>query len=174
MALASPDCVQFAALDANASRVKSLYKQLQPITVPGSSSRSRFTNWGRTFRCAPLAIFEPYTEEQCQLILELARREGKRVRFSGVGHSPSDLACTTDFMLNVLNLNKLLEVWPSDTTIRRSYSSIVATMFAYLCSLTHPTPPIPGEHRQELCRCAIRNHAQRPPWAPPKARSCDV
>ena len=49
-------------------------------------------------------------EWQCQLILELARREGRRVRFAGVGHSPSDLACTKEYMLRTTKLNRVLEV----------------------------------------------------------------
>ncbi|EJD04984.1 L-gulonolactone/D-arabinono-1,4-lactone oxidase [Fomitiporia mediterranea MF3/22] len=90
--------------------VSRLWDLLQPIIVPWHSPRSRFTNWGRTFTCVPLAIFEPETEEQCALVLELARREGRRVRFSGIGHSPSDLACTNEYMLRTTKLNKVLEV----------------------------------------------------------------
>jgi len=84
-----------------------LYDLLQPITVP---SQPKFLNWSQTFACSPLAIFEPETEYQCELILELARREGKVVRAVGVGHSPSDLACTTGYMLRTTKLNRLLEV----------------------------------------------------------------
>lgn len=89
-----------------------IYNLLQPITVPSHSPFSRFTNWGRTFTCTPLAIFEPETEDQCALVLELARREGRRVRFAGVGHSPSDLACTSEYMLRTTKLNKVLDVSP--------------------------------------------------------------
>lgn len=74
------------------------------------SQRARFTNWGQTFHCTPLAIFEPENEFQCELILELARREGKVVRAVGVGHSPSDLACTNGFMLRTTKMNRVLEV----------------------------------------------------------------
>lgn len=87
-----------------------IYELLTPITVLYSSSRRRFINWGRTFTCEPLAVFEPENESHCQLILELARREGRRVRFAGVGHSPSDLACTKEYMVRTLKLNKVLEV----------------------------------------------------------------
>ncbi|KAJ7768912.1 L-gulonolactone D-arabinono-1,4-lactone oxidase [Mycena metata] len=78
--------------------------------APSSSPRATFTNWGRTFSCRPLAIFEPKNEEQCELVLDLAWREGRVLRAVGVGHSPSDLACTGDFMLRTTKLNKLLEV----------------------------------------------------------------
>ncbi|KAJ7768914.1 D-arabinono-1,4-lactone oxidase-domain-containing protein [Mycena metata] len=83
---------------------------LAAITVPSSSPRATFINWGRTFSCRPLAIFEPENEEQCELVLDLAKREKRVLRAVGVGHSPSDLACTGDFMLRTTKLNRLLEV----------------------------------------------------------------
>jgi L-gulonolactone oxidase len=87
--------------------VSELYALLQPITLsPGTA----FRNWGHTFRCTPLTIFEPVSEYQCELILELARREGRTVRAVGVGHSPSDLACTSGFMVRMGRLNQVLEV----------------------------------------------------------------
>jgi L-gulonolactone oxidase len=87
-----------------------LYQKLQPITVPSHSPRAHFNNWGQTWYCTPLAVFEPETVEQCGTILELARREGKVVRAVGVGHSPSDLACTTGFMIRMTRMNKIIEV----------------------------------------------------------------
>jgi hypothetical protein len=88
--------------------LNNLYNLLEPITVP--SKNARFTNWGQTFACTPSAIFEPENEFQCELVLELARREGKTVRLVGVGHSPSDLACTDEFMLRTTKLNRIIEV----------------------------------------------------------------
>lgn len=87
-----------------------LYALLRPITVPASDPRARFVNWGLSYECTPLSVFEPTTEYQCELILELARREGKAVRAAGVGHSPSDLACTSGFMLRTEKLDKIIEV----------------------------------------------------------------
>lgn len=87
-----------------------LYRALQGVTVPSSSPRARFNNWGQSYYCKPLAVFEPETEGQCKLILELARREGKVVRAVGVGHSPSDLACTTGFMVRMTRFKRMLEV----------------------------------------------------------------
>ena len=95
-----------------------LYTLLEPVTVPAHHPRSTFINWGLTYTCRPLAVFEPETEYQCELIFELARREGKTVRATGVGHSPSDLACTSGYMLRTEKLNKIIEVgsflliWP--------------------------------------------------------------
>lgn len=97
--------------------LQTLYDLLQPITLPKSSPQAKFTNWGQTYTCTPLAVFEPEDEKQCELILELARREGKTVRAVGIGHSPSDLACTSGFMLRTAKLDRLLEV----STIILSY-----------------------------------------------------
>jgi L-gulonolactone oxidase len=90
--------------------LQSLYDALQPVTVPPGSVRASFTNWGQTFTCTPLAVFEPETEHDCELIFELSRREGKTVRAIGVGHSPSDLACTSGYMLRTTKLDQVLEV----------------------------------------------------------------
>lgn len=88
--------------------LKNLYNLLEPITVP--KEKARFRTWGRSFICTPSAIFEPENEFQCELVLELARREGKKLRVSAVGHSPSDLAMTNEFMLRTTKLNRVLEV----------------------------------------------------------------
>ncbi|KAF9048042.1 gulonolactone oxidase Lgo1 [Hymenopellis radicata] len=85
-----------------------LYSLLQPITV--ASHASSFHNWAHTFHCTPLTIFEPESAYHCELILELARREKKVVRAAGVGHSPSDIACTNEFLLRTQKLNRLLSV----------------------------------------------------------------
>ncbi|KAA1466843.1 L-gulonolactone/D-arabinono-1,4-lactone oxidase [Dentipellis sp. KUC8613] len=87
-----------------------LYALLRPVTVPPDARGAAFENWGRTFRCTPLSVFEPETEAQCALIVELARREGKTVRAVGVGHSPSDLGCTTGYMVRMGKLDGVIEV----------------------------------------------------------------
>ncbi|KIK45650.1 hypothetical protein CY34DRAFT_801263 [Suillus luteus UH-Slu-Lm8-n1] len=96
-----------STLNLSAIPLSQLYGLLQPITV---SPNPKFANWSRTFTCSPLAVFEPTTELHCELILELARRENKVVRAVGVGHSPSDLACTTGYMLRTTKLDRLLEI----------------------------------------------------------------
>ncbi|KAF9264584.1 gulonolactone oxidase Lgo1 [Marasmius fiardii PR-910] len=87
-----------------------LYDTLQPCIISHTSRDATFTNWAQTFGCKPLLVFEPEDEYQCELILELARREGKVVRAAGIGHSPSDLVCTTEFLLRTKKLNRVLKV----------------------------------------------------------------
>lgn len=96
--------------DLSALSIQHIYNLLQPVTLSPSSPRSRFLNWGRSYSCKPLAVFEPENLRDCQLILELARREGQTVRAVGVGHSPSDLGCTTGYMIRTDRLNKIKEV----------------------------------------------------------------
>lgn len=87
-----------------------LYECLRPVTLSQTSPKSSYTNWGLSYSCTPLAVFIPETEQHCRWILELARRETRGVRAVGVGHSPSDLGCTKDFMIRTEKLNKILEV----------------------------------------------------------------
>ena len=96
--------------DLSLLSTQSLYDILTDVRLPASSPHARFTNWARTFVCNPLAVFEPRSVRQCALIFELARREGKTVRAVGVGHSPSDLACTDEYMLRTTKLDSVLDV----------------------------------------------------------------
>jgi len=96
--------------DPSLLSTQALYDILKDIRVPTSSPHARFTNWAKTFASSPLAVFEPRTVRQCALIFELARREGKTVRAVGVGHSPSDLACTNEYMLRTTKLDSVLDV----------------------------------------------------------------
>ncbi|KAG8201925.1 hypothetical protein JTE90_027402 [Oedothorax gibbosus] len=69
-----------------------------------------FKNWAETFDCKPELFFAPKTQEEVAEILELARDEHKKVRVVGCRHSPSDIACTSGFMISLLNFNKILEI----------------------------------------------------------------
>jgi hypothetical protein len=88
-----------------------LKKLLKPIrSTPDENRRSHFQNWSGEFKANPLAIFQPVDEYQIQLILELCRRESRRLRCYGSGHSPSDLACSDDYMINLDRMSGLIEV----------------------------------------------------------------
>ncbi|XP_063775283.1 L-gulonolactone oxidase-like [Pseudophryne corroboree] len=43
-------------------------------------------------------------------ILDLARQRSKRVKVLGGGHSPSDIACTDDFMIRLDKMNKVIKI----------------------------------------------------------------
>lgn len=106
-----------------------LYQLLRPITVDRSSSATAFENCGRTFRCTPSSVFRPETEYQIQLILELALREHQTVRAVGVGHSPSDLACTSGYMIQMDRLNRIIDVRYRQISLSIYYIALVLIPF---------------------------------------------
>ncbi|XP_076451035.1 L-gulonolactone oxidase-like [Babylonia areolata] len=69
-----------------------------------------FTNWATTYSCWPELFFEPESTEEIRQILALAQEKGKKVKVVGNRHSPSDLACTTDYMISLARYNKVLNV----------------------------------------------------------------
>ncbi|GAA5978635.1 hypothetical protein JCM11641_002796 [Rhodosporidiobolus odoratus] len=88
---------------------------LEPYTVTSGSSLT-FTNWATTFRSRTAAVFRPTQVEQVRLAVELARREGKELRAAGAGHSPSDVACTEGYLLDLKGLKSVLNVDESTRT----------------------------------------------------------
>ncbi|KAI8099586.1 D-arabinono-1,4-lactone oxidase-domain-containing protein [Halteromyces radiatus] len=69
-----------------------------------------FKNWAKTFSCHPELLFTPKTELQVVKVVQLAKRMNKRIKVFGSGHSPSDLACTTEFLVNIDHMDGLLSV----------------------------------------------------------------
>uniref|UniRef100_A0A0B6ZYZ3 FAD-binding PCMH-type domain-containing protein n=1 Tax=Arion vulgaris TaxID=1028688 RepID=A0A0B6ZYZ3_9EUPU len=74
------------------------------------ASNKVFTNWATTYSCSPELYFEPESEDEIRKILAYAQEKGKKVKVAGYGHSPSDIACTTDFMISLCRFNKVLNV----------------------------------------------------------------
>lgn len=95
------------SVDLSTVPTATLYSLLEPCILPIQSPRAKFSNWSKTFQCSPALVFEPSDVDECRFLFELARRELKTVRIVGEGHSPSDLPCTSDFMLRTSKLNKL-------------------------------------------------------------------
>ncbi|XP_041366843.1 L-gulonolactone oxidase-like [Gigantopelta aegis] len=69
-----------------------------------------FTNWATTYSCKPELYFEPETTDEIRQVLVFAREKAKKVKVVGYGHSPSDLACTTDYMISLKKYDKVLKV----------------------------------------------------------------
>jgi L-gulonolactone oxidase len=85
-------------------------EQLVDALAPTAVARPAWANWARTFHAVPHALFHPTDAHHARLALELATRDARVLRPVGIGHSPSDVACTTDYMLNITALNRVLEV----------------------------------------------------------------
>ncbi|NXD31022.1 GGLO oxidase, partial [Spelaeornis formosus] len=80
-----------------------------PVQVLGEAG-VKFWNWAGTYGSSPELFFRPHSVEEIQEILELARQRGKRVKVVGGGHSPSDIACSEDFMIHMGKMNRILQV----------------------------------------------------------------
>ncbi|KAI1621713.1 D-arabinono-1,4-lactone oxidase [Exophiala viscosa] len=65
--------------------------------------------WAQTFFSRPELYFQPTSIPELQKIVTLARRCRKRLCVTGFGHSPSDLTCTSSWLVNLDNLNQVLE-----------------------------------------------------------------
>lgn len=89
--------------------IEELYEKLKPITLT-SGPESIFQNWAKTYKSQTTATFKPNNIEEVRLIIKLSLLTKKELRASGSGHSPSDLVCTNDFVINMDGLNKLLDV----------------------------------------------------------------
>ncbi|KAK4825330.1 hypothetical protein QYF61_026849 [Mycteria americana] len=70
----------------------------------------KFQNWAKTYGSSPELYFQPTSVEEIREILDMARQRDKRVKVVGGGHSPSDIACTDDFMIQMGKMNRVLKV----------------------------------------------------------------
>ncbi|XP_074659920.1 L-gulonolactone oxidase-like isoform X1 [Tubulanus polymorphus] len=69
-----------------------------------------FENWSRTFSCRPELYFTPENEDQLKQILRLAVDEGRTVKVVGLGRSPSDIACTNEYMISLQKFDRVVEI----------------------------------------------------------------
>ncbi|KAM0750129.1 L-gulonolactone/D-arabinono-1,4-lactone oxidase [Meredithblackwellia eburnea MCA 4105] len=90
----------------SALSIDQLKAQLESITFPDTP----FTNWARTFHSLTTATFRPTTIDQVRRVVQLARLEGRELRPSGSGHSPSDIVCTDGYVVNLDALDKVVEI----------------------------------------------------------------
>ncbi|ETN41860.1 uncharacterized protein HMPREF1541_03799 [Cyphellophora europaea CBS 101466] len=69
--------------------------------------------WAQTFFSRPEFYFQPASVPELQKIVTLARRLRKRLCVTGFGHSPSDITCTSSWLINLDNLNRVLDLQSS-------------------------------------------------------------
>ena len=132
---------------------------LKGISVPSRSSQATFSNWAKTFECRPKRVFLPSSPRECQMIVELARREGAMLHPVGVGHSPSDLACTNGWLVRMEGLEGLVEVGSGgqrneySTDYDRSWTTRRLLRPSWLEPLCiRYTPPSPAPIHLSQCR----------------------
>lgn len=70
----------------------------------------QFKNWSGTYQCEPELFFIPETIDEIREILYLAKTEKKRIRVVGCGNSPSDLCCSSDYMISMERFSNILYI----------------------------------------------------------------
>ncbi|KAM0721540.1 hypothetical protein Q7P37_002465 [Cladosporium fusiforme] len=75
-----------------------------------ASTKHLHHTWAKTFISRPELYIQPESLEEIQKLVTLARRCRKRLVVVGCGHSPSDLTCTSSWMVNLDNYARVLKV----------------------------------------------------------------
>jgi D-arabinono-1,4-lactone oxidase len=79
--------------------------------IPFRASQSHIHHtWARTFHSRPELYLRPQSIPEIQKVVNLARRMRRRVVTVGCGHSPSEITCTSAWMVNLDDFNKVLSV----------------------------------------------------------------
>lgn len=73
--------------------------------------------WARTFHSRPELYIQPQSLQEIQKVVTLARRMRRRVVTVGCAHSPSDLTCTSAWMINLDDYKRVLKVDPQRKTM---------------------------------------------------------
>jgi len=79
------------------------------IPFRASTSHVHYT-WAKTFSSRPELYIQPQSLPEIQKVVKLARRCRRRIVVVGCGHSPSDLTCTSSWMINLDRYNRVLNV----------------------------------------------------------------
>ncbi|KAF2497262.1 hypothetical protein BU16DRAFT_354995 [Lophium mytilinum] len=87
-------------------------------TVPFRASQTYVHHtWARTFHSRPELYIRPQTLPEIQKIVTLARRMRRRIVVVGCAHSPSDLTCTSAWMVNLDDFASVLKVDKTKKTL---------------------------------------------------------
>ncbi|OCK77795.1 L-gulonolactone/D-arabinono-1,4-lactone oxidase [Lepidopterella palustris CBS 459.81] len=80
-------------------------------SVPFRASQTHIHHtWARTFHSRPELYIRPQSLQEIQKVVILARRLRRRVVTVGCGHSPSDITCTSAWMVNLDDYKEVLKV----------------------------------------------------------------
>lgn len=66
--------------------------------------------WAHTFGSRPELFIQPSTVAEVERVVRLARRRRRHIATTGCGHSPSDMTCTSSWLVNLDRLNAVLHV----------------------------------------------------------------
>ncbi|EAW07333.1 D-arabinono-1,4-lactone oxidase [Aspergillus clavatus NRRL 1] len=84
--------------------------RLDPAIPFRASSDHLHHTWARTFYSRPELYIQPQSIAEIQKLVTVARRCRRRLVTVGSGHSPSDLTCTSSWLVNLDNFNRVLDI----------------------------------------------------------------
>ena len=84
--------------------------KVDPAIPFRASTSHRHHTWARTFHSRPELYIQPQSTEEIQKVVTLARRCRRRVVTVGCGHSPSDLTCTSSWMVNLDHYDDVISI----------------------------------------------------------------
>ena len=84
--------------------------RLDPAVPFRATGTHQHHTWARTFYSRPELYIQPRTSEELHKVITLARRCRRRVTVAGSAHSPSDLTCTSSWLVNLDHFQDILEI----------------------------------------------------------------
>jgi D-arabinono-1,4-lactone oxidase len=99
------------------AKITAELSKLDPTVPFRASTTYRHRTWARTFHCRPELYIQPHTLAEIQKVVTLARRCRRRVVLVGSGHCPSDITCTSAWMVNLDGFAQVLNVDEEKRTI---------------------------------------------------------
>src|SRR4051794_12737866 len=79
--------------------------------IPFRATRNHTqSTWARTFHSSPELYIQPQSIAEVEKVVSLARQCRRRISTVGCAHSPSDITCTSSWLVNLDNFNKILSV----------------------------------------------------------------
>ncbi|KAM7209682.1 sugar 1,4-lactone oxidase [Naviculisporaceae sp. PSN 640] len=95
----------FASLPANVRKI------IEQAEGDGVAFRARTSHihrtWAGTYTSLPELYIQPESVAEVEKAINLARRCRRRIATTGCGHSPSDITCTSSWLINLDNFNKV-------------------------------------------------------------------
>jgi len=90
--------------------------KLDPALPFRASTEHLHHTWAKTFFSRPELYIRPQSIPEIQQLVTLARRCRRRLVTVGSGHSPSDLTCTSSWLVNLDDFGRILQV-DTDTNL---------------------------------------------------------
>lgn len=84
--------------------------KLDPALPFRASTDHLHHTWAKTFFSRPELYIRPQSIPEIQQLVTLARRCRRRLVTVGSGHSPSDLTCTSSWLVNLDDFNQILQL----------------------------------------------------------------